>query len=302
MRSLIGSPLALLTFEAAARHLSFTRAAEEMGVSQAAVSQSVRQLEDRLGVSLFQRRHRGLSLTEAGERFHADVSLGLGHIRRSAEDLRRLSAPDHVTLSISTAFANFWMLPRLAALRVDLPEVDLRLQTTDKDVDLVAEGIALGIRRGPGNWPGCEAALLAEEEILAVASPAYLAAVGAPRAPQELTSHRLIHLEEPFRPRPGWVDWFAACGVAWQDRGDGLRLNDYALVLQAALEGQGVAIGWRHLIERLLATGLLVRATDATVRTEKDFYLVWPARTRHDRPAMQVRDWLLREARSGAGL
>lgn len=297
LRSMIQSPSALFAFEAAARHLSFTRAAEELNVTQAAISYAVRQLETALDVVLFHRRHRRIALTEAGERFYNDVSIGLAHIRRSAEAITRARRDRHVTLSVSTAFAAYWMVPRLAEFRAAHPEIDIRLQTTDKDLDLAAEGTSLGVRRGSGDWPGYEAMFLAPEAIVPVASPAHLARTGLVSEPADLFSRSLIHLEEPFRLRPTWTDWFAGHGLAWTDRGEGLRLNDYALVLQAAVAGEGIALGWRHLVERLIAQGFLEVALEAPISEVGGFYLIWPT----DRPstpeAEQVRNWMVASAR-----
>lgn len=295
LRNLIQSPAALFTFEAAARHLSFTKAAAELNVTQAAVSHSMKQLEASLGVGLFERGHRSIRLTAQGERFYNDVALGLAHIRRSAEAIGRRRGERHVTLSCSTAFANYWMVPRLADFHAANPEVDLRLETSERDVDLGAEGIPLGIRRGPDDraWPGCLAERLAREAIHPVASPAYLARHGRPTWASDLLGHTLIHLEEPFRPRPSWEDWFAAQGLAWRDRGKGLRLNDYALVLQAAMAGEGIALGWHHLVERLAGQGLLALLFDEPYAEGRDFWVVSRAEPPLEPHARQVRDWLL---------
>lgn len=295
LRRLIPSPSSLFSFEAAARLGSFTLAARELNVSQAAVSYAVRRLEEDLGVPLFHRQHKRIVLTENGQRFFNDVSLGLGHIGRAAADLRRLHDDRHVTLSASTAFASYWMLPRLVRFKQRFPDIDLRLQTTDKDLDLNAEGISLGVRRGQGDWPGYEAALFEAEEIDAVCSPGYLDQVGPLRGPADLPRCRLLHLEEPYRPRPTWTDWFRAFGVAYEDRGDGLRLNDYALVIHAAVDGQGVIMGWRHQTEHLIAEGRLVRAVDARYRSDYGFYLVWPKRLRLTPEIRAIRDWMLAE-------
>lgn len=293
LRRLLPSAGSLIVFEAAGRLASFTAAARELGMSQAAVSYAVRGLETQLGVPLFHRRHRQVRLTEAGTRFFADVSLGLSHIRKSAEDLRQLAVGSHVTLSASTAFASFWMMPRLQQFREDLPGVDLRIQTADRDLDIVAEGIPLGIRGGdPQDWPNYEALPLAPEEIFPVAGAAYAARFGLPRTVADLASHRLIHLEEPFREAANWEDWFRSAGLSFAVTGTGLRINDYALVIQAAMEGQGIAIGWRHLVERLLASGLLVRVTDHVMTTGKGFYVVWPKEGELSGNARRVRDWL----------
>jgi len=215
LRSLLPSVNSLLVFEAAGRHLSFTRAGQELGMSQAAVSFAVRKMEDELGVPLFTRRHRSVALTEAGARFHADVAVGLTHIRKSAEELRALSTERHVTLSASGAFASYWMLPRLPRLREDLPEVDLRIQTSDRDIDILQEGVPLALRCGrSGDWPGCHDIVLTDETVDAVVSPAYVEQNGMPRTVAEIARHRLIHLEEPFRPATDWEDWFRSAGVA----------------------------------------------------------------------------------------
>ncbi|MEJ1996006.1 MAG: LysR substrate-binding domain-containing protein [Limibacillus sp.] len=297
LRRLIPSANALLAFEAAARLGSFTRAGQEMGVSQAAVSYAIRQLEEALGVALFLRRHRRVELTESGERFFNDVALGLSHIRRSAEEIRRDRDESHVTLSLSTAFASYWIVPRLSDFRRRHPEIDLRLQTTDKDVDLAAEGISLGIRRGrSGMWPGCGEALFTQERVQAVCAPGYLSEAGPFDDLAALTRAKLIHLEEPFRPRPSWPEWFASHGQTFEDRGEGLRLNDYALVIQAAFEGQGVALGWRHLVDDLMRRGFLTAARPEILSGEAAFYLVWPEGALARPQVRAVKDWLLEKA------
>ena len=288
-------PSALFAFEAAARLGSFTRAASELGITQAAVSYGVRRLEEDLGTRLFTRLHRSIELTDNGRRFFNDVSIGLWHISRAAQDLRRLHRGTHVTLSASTAFATFWMLPRLSRLKQELPDVEVRIQTSERDVDLAAEGISLGIRRGRGGWDRYDAALLEEERIHAVCSPAYLERAGPIADVEALTRHRLVHLEEPYRPCATWQDWFAAQGVAFEDRGEGLRLNDYALVVQAALAGEGVVLGWHHQVDSLIESGALVRAVDAVYVSDRAFYVVWPHGPEPAPRVAALRDWLVAE-------
>ncbi len=294
LRALLPSSGALIAFEAAGRHGSFTRAAEELAMTQAAVSFAIRNLERDLGVPLFTRRHRSIELTEAGERFHADVSLGLMHIRKSAEELKALGSDRHVTLSASTAFASYWMLPRLARFRQDLPCIDLRIQTSDRDVDLRMEGLPLGIRSGrPSVWPACQDALLAAEEITAVAGAGYAESFGLPESNAAIAEHRLIHLEEPFRPVVDWEDWFRDVGVSPPARGRGLLINDYVLVLQAVVGGQGIALGWKHLTDPMVEQGLLIEASDHIYRTGNGFHVVWPSDPPLSESAAMVRDWLL---------
>lgn len=297
LRHLLPSAGSLIVFEAAGRLSSFTAAGRELGMTQAAVSYAVRGLEEQLGAKLFQRRHRQVSLTEAGERFHADVSLGLSHIRKSAEDLRLQATGGHVTLAASTAFGSFWMMPRLQQFRDELPGIDLRIQTADRDLDIIAEGIPLAVRGGePRDWPDYQSLPLADEEIFPVAGTSYLAKFGMPKTVGELAAHRLIHLEEPYREAASWDEWFQSAGGSLGDAARGLRINDYGLVIQGVMEGQGIALGWRHLAERLLATGLLVQVTDHVLKTGKAFYIVWPKNRELSDNARKVRDWLAAQA------
>lgn len=292
LRSLIGSPIGLLAFEAAARHRSFTLAGRELNVTQAAVSFAVKRLEESLGIALFLRHHRRIELTDLGERFYQDVSMGLTHIRRSAEELRLRHNGKRVTLAVSTGFATYWMMPRLRTFQAEHAGIELRFHTSERDVDLTGEGHDLGIYRGDGNWEQYHAALLAPERVYPVCSPAYGGARPSPSL-SALTSLDLIHLEEPVRYRPGWSDWFAAVGLNWKDSGTGLRLNDYAVILQAAMEGEGVALGWHHLVQPLIDQGRLLRLCDAEMRTESGVYVVWPKHVKLSPAAVTVRDWLV---------
>ncbi|TPM02274.1 LysR substrate-binding domain-containing protein [Mesorhizobium sp. B2-3-10] len=297
LRHLLPSAGSLIVFEAAGRLSSFTAAGRELGMTQAAVSYAVRGLEEQLGATLFQRRHRQVSLTEAGERFHADVSLGLSHIRKSAEDLRLQATGGHVTLAASTAFGSFWMMPRLQRFRDELPGIDLRIQTGDRDLDIIAEGIPLAVRGGvPRDWPDYHSLALSDEEIFPVAGPSYLTKFGRPETVEQLATHRLIHLEEPYREAPNWDEWFQSAGASLRNAERGLRINDYAIVIQAVMEGQGIALGWRHLVERLLSTGLLVPVTDHVMKTGTAFYVIWPKNRELSDNARKVRDWLLAQA------
>lgn len=296
LRHLLPSAGSLIVFEAAGRLSSFTAAGRELGMTQAAVSYAVKAIEEQLGVALFQRRHRQVRLTEAGERFFADVTLGLSHIRKSAEELRALGTGRHVTLSASTAFASFWMMPRLQKFRDELPGIDLRIQTADRDLDLLAEDIPLGVRGGTAEeLRDYDLLPIADEEIFAVAGPSYLARAGTPASPTELISHRLIHLEEPFRRAADWKEWLGSAGVT-KTPPRGLVINDYALVIQAVMEGEGIALGWRHLTERLISRGLLVRVTDHVMTTGTAFYVAWPKNREPSPVVIKVRDWLVANA------
>ncbi|WP_374655062.1 LysR substrate-binding domain-containing protein [Dongia sp.] len=283
---------ALVIFEAAGRLASFTKAARELNMTQAAVSYGMKQLERALGIALFRREHQRVRLTEDGRRYHQDVTLALEHIRRSTETLRRSQSGTHVTLSCSTAFASWWMLPRLALFRQDNPGIDLRLQTTDKDIDLGAEGVSLAIRRGDGRYLGYDAMKMVDEAIIPICSPAYLERAGPIGAVADLKKQRLIHLDEPFRPRPSWADYFRAMNVSAAPDAGGLHLNDYALVVGAALEGQGIALGWRHQTDHLVVRGLLTHPIERAWVTGLAFHIVWPHGVVLAAEAEIVRDWL----------
>ncbi len=302
LRRLLPSATHLMIFEAAGRHENFTRAAAELGLSQAAVSYAIRALEEQLGVTLFTRLHRSVRLTEVGERFHGDVSAGLARIQKSAEDIRAKNRVQNVTLAASTAFASMWMLPRLAKLRQDLPEIDLRIQTSVRDLDLEEEGIPLGIRGGdPAEWPRYHSAELAPEVINAVASPAFIEAHGFPETPADLTRYRLIDLEEPVRRACDWPEWFESAGLSWQPRGKRLAINDYVLVIQAVLAGEGIALGWQHLTDPQTRSGLLVPVGNHVLTTGLAFHVVWPRSRELSLPARRVRDWLIAEGQAEAG-
>ena len=296
LHRLFHSPHHLAVFEAAARLGSFTAAARELNVSQPAVSASVRQVETALGLTLFVRGHRSVTLTDAGRELASEATEGFQRMVRAGERLRAAHRGGHVTLAISSAFAAYWMAPRLGDFRARHRDIDLRLQTTDKDIDLTAEGLSLGVRRGDGNWRGYDSALIAEERLRAVAAPRYLAQAGPFRSLLALTRSRLIHLDEPFRPRPTWADWFAAMGQPYADMGDGLRLNDYAIVLQTAMAGEGVSLGWAHIVDRLIGLDLLAPAGEWEWRSGQGFWLIWSSSAPLSHDAEQVRDWIISAA------
>lgn len=299
---LIHSPHHLFTFEVCGRLLSFTRAAEELGVSQPAVSLAMRQLEAALGVSLFKREHRSVSLTERGQKLYEEVSSGLYRIYNVADELRQSSRSRHVTMSISTAFANYWMVPKLSSFHSTHPDIDLRLQVVDKDIDLDEHAVSLGIRNYDHKPKGYHSFRIAKEELLPVASPAYLARMGAPKTLDELTEHFLIHLEEPFRKRATWADWFAGHGKSAAKLPRGIKLNDYALVIQAAIAGEGMALGWRHIVQELLDRNVLNVALDQPWSSGNDTWLIWSQQVELSDHTARVRDWLIESAKLSSSI
>lgn len=293
----VGSAHNLVVFEAAARHASFSKAASELSVTQPAVSQAVRRLESAIGVALFRRLHRAIQLTDAGEKLYAEVSEAFRRISFTAFQLGRAAGEDHVTILASTAFANWWLVPRLSEFHRLHPTIDLRIVTVDKDIEIDVPTNTLAVRRGEGLWAGHTSHLISPEILSACASPGLFAANAQPRSLQALARMPLIHLDEPHRIRPGWQDFFSANGFKWRDTGAGLRLNDYSLVVQAAMAGEGVAMAWHHICDRLIESGLLQRAGTWSWTTGAGFYLVVDEAARLTPKAVLTMDWILQAAR-----
>lgn len=286
------SPRHLMVFEAVARSGSFTRAADELNVQQPAVSATIRQLEERMGIDLFVRGHRKIELTVAGERLFADTSRAFDDLSRSAMAVRQLSRGDYVTLNASAAFNTYWLMPRLSALKAVHPGVDLRVQSSDREPDLSAENISMAIRLGEGEWVGCESALIAHEVIYPVAAPLLMAEAQLEEA-RQLLKHRLIHLEEPVRKRVSWNEWLCHFDIKEPAAENGLRLNEYTLVLHAAMTGAGFAIGWHHLVAGLVSQGLLAARTDWRWITGRGYYVVWSRSHPLSADAIAIRDWIV---------
>ena len=290
---LIASPRNLFVFEAAARLGSFTLAADELGMQQPSVSASIKQLEASLNVRLFDRGHRQITLTHAGLRFFADVSQALRGIESAAEAVHNMGRADYVTLNSSSAFSYYWMMPKLHALRELHPDIDLRLQNSVHEPDLDQENISIAVRLGNGDWPDCYHAKIADEIIFPVASPIVMQSAHNLRTIPNLLHERLIHLEEPVRMRPTWKQWFAYHGIENVQISEGMRLNDYALVLQAAQSGEGFSFGWEHIVRDMVDRKTLAAREDWAWRTGQGFYLVWSRSRPLSENAKKVRDWIL---------
>ena len=290
----------LVVFEAAARHLNFTRAAAELKITQAAVSRQVQALERHLGVELFQRRHRGLLLTRAGLDLHKAVSMGLEHIAHAAEDVRRVRRGAEVTVSTSVTFASYWLLTRVAKFRAAHPDIELRLVASAPVSDLAAARIDLAVRYGAGTWPGVQAVHLLDNEVFPVCAPGYLDGRPAPREPADLVDETLLHLVEYDRNWVTWGAWLGAFGIDLRPTKRGLEFDNYLILVQAALDGQGIALGGGRLADDFLASGALVRPLAATLRSERAFYLLIPTDVTLSAPARRFRDWILAEAKGTA--
>ncbi|MGC8525791.1 LysR substrate-binding domain-containing protein [Acidiphilium sp.] len=292
---------ALAVFEAAARHLNFSRAARELGATQPAVSHQVGWLEAHLGCRLFHRRHRGVSLTPEGQILFEAAAATRAAVERARDDIRALSGQRPLTVATDYGFAGDWLIPRLGAFAAAAPATELRIVASQFLADPLADPADVAILMGTGAWPGRAAHLLFRETVSAVASPALLR---VPAGPADLARMRLLHLE-PRHPAPWltWRGWFAAHGIDRPPRPGDATFDTYSLVQQAAIAGQGIALGWHPLIAGALETGRLACAAAPPVTTGLGYYLLEnPARRP---PGLAVfRDWLLAACRDSeaAGL
>ena len=300
LRQITVSGQHLMVFEVAARHVSFKGAAGELGVTQPVVSRSVRQLEAALGVQLFVRGHRSVALTEAAEVLYEAVRGGYEQMYSVARRLRRTTLAN-VTLVCSPAHVHWYVVPRLATLQERHPDLALRVQVIVKYVELEPlgpEGAVLGIRSGERPWPGYECAEIALEEVYPVCNPQHSSALACGDDLEALSRERLIHEDQQLIPSVSWAEYFARFGHRYRDDGTGLRMTYYEPVIQTAVAGQGVALGWAHLADQLVRQGLLSRIGTLSHRTGWRFWLVWPSRFPLSAQAEIVRDAMLLSAKS----
>lgn len=290
----------LVVFESAARHGSFTRAADELGISQPAVSHAVRSLETELGSVLFNRRNKGVYLTQAGKYLTEQVALGINVIQQAVREVKSMAVEHQVTLAVSTATATWWLLPRIARFKQLYPKIELRVITTDRDLDLSRERIDLAVTLGSSGFEAYQHWKFVDEEVFPVCSPGFLQQHPALRDVKALARLPLLHLEERYKPRIGWAEWLRHFGVPLRREAAMFRFNDYSIVLQAALEGQGVALGWKHIVEPLLAQGQLVRPLQEAVTTDQPLHVVAPRDTELRSDVAHLRNWLMEEAKTGS--
>lgn len=286
---------ALRAFEAAARHLSFTRAAEELNVTQAAISHQIRTLEDTLGVSLFRRLNRGLLLTEAGQAFLPPLTGAFDAIAAAAERMKASDGAGPLTISTMASFAAKWLVPRLPRFQQRHPHIDVLLSTSSQLVDFDRQDVDLAIRFGRGSWPGLKSYRLMGETIFPVASPALRDGPPPLAAPEDLG--RVVLLHDDFHI--GWPIWLEAARVARADIRRGPRFTDSALVLQAAIAGHGVALARGALAAEDLAAGRLVKLFDLDLPSEVAYYAVAPERHFARPKVAAFHEWLQEEAREG---
>jgi LysR family glycine cleavage system transcriptional activator len=285
---------ALRAFEAAARHLSFKRAAAELHVTQAAVSHQVRALESQLGMPLFARLHRALALTPAGARYLPALSDAFDRLDEATLALRARPRTPRLVLSVVPSFGANWLVPRLGAFRARHPGIDLVVLSSSELADFARDPVDVGIRFGPGRWPGVRADLLLAEEYLPVVSPKLARGRRSLRKPDDLRRHTLLHDET----HDAWRAWLASAGVTGVDPERGVVFSDSSQLVAAAAAGQGVALARKLLAAPHLRARTLVQPFKGSVPAEFAYYVVC-AESRADEPAIRAfRQWILAEARA----
>ncbi len=288
----------LVGFEAAARHLSFTRAGEELYLTQSAVSRQIKELEDQLGVPLFERRHRALALTEAGQQFHAVAAQVITTMRAATERLRA-QAGKRRPLSVTTtaSFAALWLIPRLAGFTRDHPHVDVRITAETRVQDLERDGLDVAIRHGPASLAGPNAIRLFGERVFPVCSPKLLRKLPL-KKPDDLKNHVLLQYHDPDVRHPWlhWNTWLEVAGVADLRPMGRLSFSGYEQIIPAAVAGHGVALGRTPLVQDLIKARELVAPFKSMADPARAYFVI-VSRDAAQRP--EVGDfvaWLKKEA------
>ncbi|MCL4746924.1 MAG: transcriptional regulator GcvA [Burkholderiaceae bacterium] len=286
----------LLTFEAAARNLSFTLAAGERFVTQSAVSRQIRTLEDSLGVELFHRGHRSLALTDQGALLRDACREALGPLRETIDRMRARNARQVLTLTTTPGLAALWLIPRLARFTGAHPGVDVRIDASLATRDFERDGIDVAVRYGAvGATPGVK---LFDEEVFPVCAPSLLAAGPKLETAADLARHTLLRID--LRQASGllseWQPWFTAMGLPDLEPRAEITFTNFDAVASAAVHGQGVALGRRPLVDALLADGRLVAPLADTVSSARAYFLIVAQRSAHRAETRALRGWLLDEA------
>lgn len=285
----------LVAFESAVRHASFTKAAAELHLTQSAISRQIAQLEDFLGRSLFVREHRALRLTIAGERYATQVQWLLANCAEATQDVMKRYGDLELTVACFSGVAVLWLTPRLGAFRAAHPHVKLRMLVRDGLSSLSPAEFDVGlyyVRQRAD--PQFTASRLFDEDVLPVCAPDYLG--GRLVTPEELSTKTLLMMEDGQRNWMSWPEWFHLNGVSMPGAPDAVVVNHYPQLVQMAILGQGVVLGWRHMIDGCLDAGLLVPATHETASHGGGYYVISPNDRAQNQAARLFTRWLVSQA------
>ena len=290
----------LIAFEAAARLLSFTRAGEELHLTQAAISQQIRSLEQSLQVKLFTRSHRAVQLTNEGREYQHTVAAVLKQLAGATMDIQNVEFAQQLVIGCDQSFASQWLSARFERLRQLLPEVALRVIASDDYGESLGPEVQVAILHGDGSWPGFEALRLFDEEVFPVCSPAYAHSDAEQDWVAWLLQAQLIDLADSHWNWMNWRLWFGGNNIDEPLGNRNLQINSYPLVIEAACNGQGVALGWHYLVDDLIEQGRLLRPVEQSLVTEFGYYLLCRDGQQQDENVVRLRDWLVREFDAGA--
>ncbi len=288
---------ALRAFEAAARHLSFTRAADELNVTQAAVSHQVKTLEEQIGLPLFRRLSRGLILTDEGQTLFPAVRHAFDTVAEAVDRVHARTG-GALTVSVLPSFAVKWLVPRMSRFQERHPDIDLRITAADRLVDFARDAVDVAVRFGAGSWPGLRADFVVDEYITPVCAPALAAGLSQPA---DLAQMTLLHEEmAPLADFPVWATWLRAAGAADVPQDKGPRFSHTHIMLQAAIDGRGVALAQWLFAADDIAEGRLVAPFPLRLATGYAYYVVC-LEAAADRPKIRAfRDWVMAETQAAA--
>jgi LysR family transcriptional regulator, glycine cleavage system transcriptional activator len=283
---------AIKSFEASARNESFTKAAIELCVTQGAVSQQVKLLEDHLGFKLFVREHQKLALTEQAVVYYACVRDVLDRLAMATENLMARATSGILTVSASPDFAAKWLVHRVGEFAVVCPDIDLRVSASLHHVDFAREDIDVAVRHGDGKWPGLHCVRVTSERLFAVCSPKLLQGKNGIRDVQDLIRYPLIHLDD----RQAWAEWLAKAGVSISNLQHGPVFNRASMVIDAAIDGQGIALARTTLASWDVVSGRLRVMPGFSAPLRKTYWIVCPSAAANLPKVARFREWIVTEA------
>lgn len=280
----------LVAFDAAVRKQTLSRAAQELNVTQPAISRRIAQLENNLGCKLFSRTSKPLKLTPQGHKLFEALRSGLSRIEAAVAEIRDSGVEKTITIRMSSGFALFWLTPRLRALQAAFPDTHFRILSGEESQEMTDGD--LQVRFGSGIWPHMIAARIFGEEVFAVCSPLYLAGRKPLLSIAEIQREKLLSIGETERRWHTWASWFEALGHPMPRKPGGLDFDSFILMINATLAGQGIGLCWSGLLDTFLASGALVRVSKEAVRSDRGYYVTYHRGSGTKSTTQMVANWL----------
>jgi LysR family glycine cleavage system transcriptional activator len=288
----------LRTFECAGRHLSFSKAADELNVTPGAISQQIRTLEEFLEIKLFKRRNRSIVLTESGQLFLPLLSEGFTSITEAVDAVRRSQFDEPLTISAAPSFTSKWLIPRLCKFQALHPEIDVRIDASSRLVDFVHEDIDVGVRFGTGEFPELDPVYLFSFDLIPVCSPGLTTEGRGLRELSDIRNHTLLHSDDTgFDPSwPDWAMWLATAGVDDIDPNRGIYFNQGEMLIEAAIEGQGIGLVPSVMAAGDIESGRLVQPFETRLPVRLSYHLVTSRQKACSPKVIAFREWILDES------